>query len=145
MLELNGYFILVIQLQTLGSVTQDNLYTVVMKCEHEELMKTMREVIDYHRDNNLTIVGPADIEFLVKAAEMLVLYPDMEALVAAMSKLPDNKLTVTLLESYVELCKLMRLDAEKEEIGPYTRGRASGYCAVLSTIEKLVDKQDNRI
>ena len=130
-------------MQTVGHVSQDNLYTVVMKCEHEELMKTMREVVDYHRDNNLTIVEPADIEFIVKAAEMLVLYPDMETLVAVMSKLPDNKLTVTLLDSYVELCKLMRLDAENEVIIHYTRSGTSGYCAVLSTIEELVDKQNN--
>jgi hypothetical protein len=69
-----------------------NIYTTVMKVEDKALIHTMQQMFDYFKAHSISVSG-SDVRFLVEAVEMLVLYPDMEVLVAVLSKLPDNSLS----------------------------------------------------
>ena len=63
-----------------------------MKVENKALIQTMQQMFDNFKAHSISVSG-SDVKFLVEAAEMLVLYSDMEALVAVLSKLPDNRLS----------------------------------------------------
>ena len=116
-----------------------NIYTTVMKVEDKALIQTMQQMFDYFKAHSISVTG-SDVKFLVEAAEMLVLYPDMEALVAVLSKLPDNRLTANHLATLVDFCKLKILEMETMWRG---NDLTSGYAALFSVIEELVCKQQD--
>ena len=116
-----------------------NIYTAVMKVEDKALIQTMQQMFDYFKAHSISVTG-SDVKFLVEAAEMLVLYPDMEVLVAVLSKLPDNRLTANHLATLVDFYKLKLLEMETIWRG---NDLTSGYAALFSVIEELVCKQQD--
>jgi hypothetical protein len=115
-----------------------------MKCEDKILIRTMQEMFDYFDDHMIPLNG-SDVKFLVEAAEMLVLLPDMETLVAALSLVPNNKLTVNQLASYVEICRLKHSESDRVQSQQREQSEATvGYDAILHAIENLVSTEKNQ-
>ena len=115
-----------------SAVARNNEVVVVMKSEEWELIRTMQEVVDFHRNHRLTALLSSDVRAFVQTAEMLILYPDAEPLMSALSVLAreGHQFTADDLQSYVKLCYTSPMEPLN-----------LGYISVLSEIRDLVARQ----